>query len=85
MHALEKKTQMRIELQSGRMRLDPGQLLKLRDAAGSTVCALEGAVWITEENHPHDIVLGPNGCHRLSRSGLAIIQSLGGAASLTLS
>ena len=76
---------MRIELQSGRLRLDPGQLLKLHDAAGSTVCAVEGSVWITEENHPHDIVLQPRGCYRLGRPGLALVQTLGGIASITIS
>jgi hypothetical protein len=76
---------MRIELQSGRLRLARGQVLKLRDAAGSTVCAVEGSVWITEENQPHDIVLQPRGCYRLSQPGLAIVQTLGGEASLTFS
>ena len=76
---------MHIELQSGRLRLDPGQLLKLHDAAGSTVCAIEGSVWITEENHPHDIVLQPRGCYRLARPGLALVQTLGGIASITIS
>ena len=73
---------MRFEPQSGRLRLARGQLLKLRDAAGSTVCAVEGSVWITEENHPHDIVLEPRGCYRLRHPGLAIVQTLGGDASL---
>ena len=76
---------MRIELQSGRLRLARGQVLKLRDAAGGTVCAVEGSVWITEENQPHDIVLKPRGCYRLSHPGLAIVQTLGGEASLTFS
>jgi len=76
---------MRIELQSGQLRLARDQLLKLRDAAGSTVCAVEGSVWITEENKPHDIVLEPRGCYRLRHPGLAIVQTLGGDASLTFS
>jgi hypothetical protein len=85
MHAILKETQMRIELQSGRLRLARGQVLKLRDAAGSTVCAVEGSVWITEENLPHDIVLEPRGCYRLNNPGLAIVQTLDGEASLTFS
>lgn len=76
---------MRFELQSGGLRLARGQMLKVCDAAGSTVCAVEGSVWITEENQPHDIVLKPNGCYRLRQHGLAIVQSLEGEASLTFS
>jgi hypothetical protein len=76
---------MRIELQSGQLRLARGQVLKLRDAAGSTVCAVEGSIWITEENQPDDIVLKPRGRYRLSHPGLAIVQTLGDEASLTFS
>ena len=35
------------------------------DGAGSTVCALEGAVWITEEDQVKDIVLERGACYRL--------------------
>ena len=76
---------MQIELQTGGFRLAGGQMLKVRDAAGSTVCAVEGSVWITEENHPHDIVLKPSDCYRLRQPGLALVQSVNGAAALTFS
>jgi len=76
---------MRIELQTGQLRLARDQVLKLHDAAGSTVCAVEGSIWITEENQPHDIVLKPRGCYRLSHPGLAIVQTLGNEASLNFS
>jgi hypothetical protein len=76
---------MRIELEAGAVRLGPNQTLKLRDSAGSTVCAVEGSVWITEENHPRDIVLAPGSCYRLKAAGLAIINSLGGSAAVSFS
>jgi len=74
---------MRIELNQGAVRLAPNQTLRVRDAAGTTVCAVEGAVWITEENQEKDIVLEHGACYRLRRSGLALVNALGGAASVS--
>jgi len=76
---------MRIELENGAVRLAPNQTLKLHDAAGSTVCAVEGSVWITEENQGRDIVLSPGSCYRLTRRGLAIVNPLGGGAAVSFS
>ena len=78
---------MKIELKSGAVRLNANQTLRLREAAGSTVCALEGSVWITEENQPRDIVLnagaGDASCYRLRQAGVAIVNALGGEASVS--
>ncbi len=74
---------MRIEMKSGAVRLGPNQTLKLVDGAGSTVCAVEGSVWITEENQPKDIVLEPGSCYRLRERGVAIVNSLGGMAAVS--
>jgi len=76
---------MQIELEAGAVKLGPNQTLRLRDSAGSTVCAMEGSVWITEENQPRDVVLGPGGCYRLRHAGLAIVNALGGAAAVSFS
>jgi hypothetical protein len=46
---------------------------------------VEGSVWITEENQPRDVVLGPGGCYRLKHAGLAIINALGGGAAVSFS
>lgn len=75
---------MRLELDKGAVRLSPHQTLRLRDSAGSTVCALEGSVWITEENQARDIVLAQGNCYRLRNPGLALINPLGGTASVEL-
>lgn len=75
---------MRIELQSGAVRLGPNQTLRLVDGEGTTVCAVEGSVWITEENQARDIVLQPGGCYRLRRRGVAVVNSLGGSAAVSL-
>jgi len=74
---------MRIELRSGNVQLGPNQTLKVVDGAGSTVCALEGQVWITEENQPRDIVLKPGACYRLRERGIALVNSLGGTAAVS--
>ena len=74
---------MKIELNSGAVRLNANQTLRLREAAGSTVCALEGSVWITEENQPRDIVLEKGACYRLRHAGVAIVNALGGEASVS--
>jgi hypothetical protein len=75
---------MRIELKQGAVKLGPNQTLRLLDAAGSTVCAVEGSVWITEENDARDIVLARGGCYRLRQRGLALVNSLGGEAAVSL-
>ena len=75
---------MRLELDAGAVKLSPHQTLRLRDSAGSTICAVEGAVWITEENQARDIVLAQGNCYRLRNRGLAVINPLGGIASVEL-
>jgi hypothetical protein len=84
-HAKSKEMSMRIELEAGAVKLSPNQTLRLRDSAGSTVCAVEGSVWITEENQPRDIVLNAGSCYRLSQRGLAIVNALGGGAAVSFS
>ena len=73
---------MTLELKRGTVRLGPNQTLKVVDAAGSTVSAIEGSVWITEENQPNDIVLTPGDSYRLRKSGVALVNSLGGVAAV---
>ena len=71
---------MNIELASGALRLARGQTLKLHDGAGSTICAREGTVWITEENSRDDVVLEPGHCFRLKSQGLTIVQAFADAS-----
>ncbi len=74
---------MRIELKAGAVRLAPNQTLKVVDGEGTTVCAVEGSVWITEENQARDIVLQAGNCYRLRERGVAILNSLGGSAAVS--
>jgi hypothetical protein len=78
-----KENTVTLELANAALRLARGQTLKVRDGAGTTICAREGVIWITEENSPQDVVLEPGACYRLARPGLAVVQAFGEAA-LTL-
>jgi len=70
---------MRLELDANSLRLGRGQTLKLRDAAGGTICCRAGTLWVTEENQPRDVLLEAGACHRFSRHGVALVQALGEA------
>jgi hypothetical protein len=83
-HTKRKESTMQIELRSGAVKLGPNQTLKVLDGAGSTVCAVEGSVWITEENQPRDIVLEARGCYQLQHAGVAVVNSLAGEAAVSL-
>jgi hypothetical protein len=74
---------MILELRQGAVQLGPNQTLRVVDGEGTTVCAVQGAVWITEENQPKDIVLQPGSCYRLRNRGIAIVNSLGGNAAVS--
>ena len=71
---------MKLELAAGALRLSRGQTLKMQDAAGSTICAREGTVWITEENSRKDVVLEPGYCFRVNRPGLTLVQAFADAS-----
>ena len=70
---------MKLEISSGALRLARGQTLKLRDGVGSTICAREGSVWITEENSRKDVVLENGACYRIDRPGLTLVQAFADA------
>ena len=71
---------MKLEIASAALRLARGQTLKLQDSVGSTICASEGTVWITEENSRKDVVLEPGNCFRVDRPGLTIAQAFADAS-----
>jgi hypothetical protein len=71
---------MKLELASAGLRLSRGQTLKIQDAVGSTICARQGTVWITEENSRKDVVLEPGSCYRLGKPGLTLVQAFADAS-----
>ena len=74
---------MKLELESGQLRLERGQTLRVVDGAGSTICAHLGNLWITEQDRPKDVILSPGSCYELREAGVAIVEALG-QASVTL-
>ncbi|HTP62648.1 MAG TPA: DUF2917 domain-containing protein [Burkholderiales bacterium] len=71
---------MKLEIASGALRLARGQTLKLRDSIGTTLCAREGTVWVTEENSRKDVVLQNGACYRIASAGLTIVQAFADAS-----
>jgi hypothetical protein len=71
---------MKLELNSAALKLSRGQTLKLTDSVGSTICAREGSVWITEENSRKDVVLKDGACFRIGNPGLTIVQAFADAS-----
>ena len=71
---------MKLELAFAALKLSRGQTLKIKDAVGSTICAREGTVWITEENSRKDVVLEPGNCFRVAHPGLTIVQAFADAS-----
>ena len=71
---------MKLELKNGAVKLGPNQTLKVVDGAGSTVTAVEGSVWITEENVSRDVVLEPGESFQLAHSGLAVVEAFSDAS-----
>lgn len=63
-----------------RIRLVRGEAVPIHDAAGRTVRAHAGRVWITEENEPRDVVLEAGESFRLVRSGLAVVEAFSDAS-----
>jgi hypothetical protein len=66
------------------LRLARGSIVRMRDAAGTTVLAHDGVVWITEEEGERDVVLRAGDRFQLRRSGLALVEAWT-AAGLTFS
>lgn len=58
-----------------RLNLRSGELLRLRKAAGSTIVCDSGSVWITRDNDPRDVILGPGERVDVCGAGTVLIQA----------
>ena len=67
---------MQLQLDSATLQLARGQLLRLEDAAGHVVSSHGGAVWITEDGQPRDIVLREGESYRLTGDALVLVHAL---------
>ena len=61
-----------------------GEIISLRGAAGHTVHAREGTLWVTEERATNDVMLERGQSFRLSGTGLTVVEAFSDA-SLTIS
>jgi hypothetical protein len=52
-----------------------GRILRLREGPGTTVTACAGAIWVTEQDSPGDVVLTPGQSFTLARPGLALVEA----------
>ena len=67
---------MNLDVRSPELSLDIGQVLTLKDAAGLSIRARTGAVWVTEEGSPHDYILKPGQMLIVARDGRTVVQAL---------
>ena len=67
---------MNLNVRSPELALDIGQVLTLQDAAGLSIRARSGAVWVTEEGSPHDYILSPGQTLIVHRDGRTVVQAL---------
>jgi len=75
---------MNIELDNSTLALPRDGLIALRDAEGTRVTCLTGALWITEDHEHSDIILEAGESVSLRRPGLTLVMALQ-PASLRLS
>jgi len=59
--------------------LEPHSVLPVREARGGRVQCIDGAVWITEEGNPNDVVLQHGDAHALADEGRTVVQAMGAA------
>ena len=67
---------MILELQQPTLALDTGEVVVLDDAAGRTICARSGRVWITEEGTPQDHIVESGDCWVVARDGRTVVQAM---------
>jgi hypothetical protein len=71
-----KEFAMNIRLNSPPVCLAKSQAVTLTDAVGSEIKCLGGALWITQDQDPRDIVLQAGESFTLDRGGPAIVWAL---------
>ena len=67
---------MKIELSTPTLTLPRDGLIVLRDAAGTRVTTLKGALWITQDHAVGDVILEEGQSFTLDRRGLTLVMAL---------
>ncbi len=71
-------------LHEGSIGLRPGEVLRLRNAAGRHLAVLQGVAWVTQDGDARDSVVGSGESLRFDRDGLALVMPLGAETRLIL-
>jgi uncharacterized protein YjiS (DUF1127 family) len=71
-------------LHEGSIGLKPGEVLRLRNAAGRHLAVLQGNAWVTQDGDARDSVVGCGESFRFDRDGLALVMPLGAETRLIL-
>jgi uncharacterized protein YjiS (DUF1127 family) len=71
-------------LHEGSIGLKPGEVLRLRNAAGRHLAVLQGIAWVTQDGDARDSVVGSGESLRFDRDGLALVMPLGAETRLIL-
>ena len=66
---------MKICTAASRLIFAAGQIATLRDAQGTRIECVSGALWITQDGDIRDIFLGPGDEFTLDRNGTAVVQA----------
>ena len=67
---------MTLNLNEPLIRLRPGQVVTLDDAAGTRIETCHGVIWVTEEGDQSDHIVGPGDVRIVSRGGRTLVQAL---------
>jgi hypothetical protein len=67
---------MNLKSDRAELRLESRQILRLRDASGTRVQCLKGALWITQDRDPEDHFIGAGDALTLDRPGLVLIHAI---------
>ena len=67
---------MQLSLHKPNLSLETGEVLTLQDAAGTSIAARTGTVWVTEEGSIEDRIVGPGDSIVISHAGRTVVQAL---------
>jgi hypothetical protein len=67
---------MQIELTTPTLALPRDGLIALRDAQGTRVTTLQGALWITQDSEAGDVILTEGESFTVDRRGLTLVMAL---------
>lgn len=67
---------MNLKLTRAELRLEPHQVIGLRDADGTRVQVRRGRLWITQDRDGRDLLVAAGNAFTLDRPGLALLHAL---------